>query len=108
MHFFERVYEIVCRIPKGKVATYGQVACLAGNSRSSRIVGYALHQNPKPGIVPCHRVVNKQGRLASSFAFGGMEVQKKLLEKEGVIVSDDGFVDMNIYRCSIEDLYVIE
>ena len=93
MSFYDRVYEAVCRIPKGKVATYGQIAMLAGSPRASRVVGYALHVNPKPGVNPCHRVVNREGRLAPSFAFGGTDAQQRLLEGEGVSVQD-GYVDL--------------
>ncbi len=93
MSFYDRVYEAVCRIPKGKVATYGQIAMLAGSPRASRVVGYALHVNPKPGVIPCHRVVNREGRLAPSFAFGGTDAQQRLLEGEGVTVQD-GYVDL--------------
>lgn len=99
--FFERVYTVVREIPFGKVATYGQIARLCGSPRSSRAVGYALHVNPLPGIIPCHRVVNREGRLAPAFAFGGAEVQKDLLEREGVAVYKDGslyYVDINKYR----------
>ena len=97
MNFFERVYEAVCRIPEGKVATYGQIALLAGNPRASRVVGYALHVNPRPGAIPCHRVVGRTGRLAPSFAFGGTDAQRRLLEGEGVAV-EDGAVDLKRYR----------
>ena len=93
MSFYDRVYEAVCRIPKGKVATYGQIAMLAGSPRASRVVGYALHVNPKPGVIPCHRVVNREGRLAPSFAVGGTDAQQRLLEGEGVSVQD-GYVDL--------------
>ena len=99
--FFELVYAAVQEIPYGKVASYGQIARLCGNPRSSRAVGYALHANPLPGIVPCHRVVNREGRLAPAFAFGGAEVQKDLLEREGVeVVQRDGlyYVEMEKYR----------
>ena len=84
----KRIYEAVKRIPKGCVATYGQVAAMAGNERMSRAVGNALHKNPTPGIVPCHRVVDAKGRLAGGFAFGGMEAQAALLTREGVEVKD--------------------
>lgn len=84
----KRIYEAVKRIPKGRVATYGQVAAMAGNERMSRAVGNALHKNPTPGIVPCHRVVDAKGRLAGGFAFGGMEAQAALLADEGVEVKD--------------------
>jgi methylated-DNA-protein-cysteine methyltransferase-like protein len=95
--FFQRVYEAVKKIPKGKVCTYGAIALMAGNPRASRVVGYALHHNPDPEHIPCHRVVNRFGRLAPGFVFGGIEVQKKLLESEGVVVGEDGRVDLGIY-----------
>jgi len=94
MNTFERIYEVVTRIPYGKVASYGQVAALAGNPRWSRVVGFALHVNPKPGVIPCHRVVAKGGRLAAAFAFGGEDAQRELLESEGVPFLPDGTVDM--------------
>lgn len=103
-NFFVRVYAAVQKIPYGRVATYGQIARLCGNPRSSRAVGYALHVNPFPGIVPCHRVVNREGRLAPAFAFGGSEVQKQLLEQEGVEVFQEGdffCVDLQKYRWDI-------
>ena len=92
----KRIYEAVKRIPKGRVETYGQVAAMAGNERMSRAVGNALHKNPTPGIVPCHRVVDARGRLAGGFAFGGMEAQAALLADEGVEVKD-GKVDLGKY-----------
>ncbi|MBW3082020.1 MGMT family protein [Bifidobacterium phasiani] len=82
--FSARVYEVVKRIPRGKVATYGQVAALAGSPRNARFVGFALHANPEPGVIPCHRVVFRDGSLAPGFAFGGDERQRQLLEEEGV------------------------
>lgn len=91
---FEKIYEVVRTIPKGKVATYGQVALLAGNPRWARVVGYALHNNPEPGIIPCHRVVNRNGRVAPGFAFGGPGIQKAMLEAEGVSFIDDETVDL--------------
>ena len=94
MNFFETVYEIVKTIPEGKVASYGQIARLAGNSRMSRQVGWALHVNPRQGVIPCHRVVMKDGSLTKGFAFGGIEIQRGMLENEGVEVSDDFKVDM--------------
>ena len=97
MSFFENVYEAVQLIPRGKVATYGQIARMIGAPRSSRAVGYALHANPRPGVIPCHRVVNREGRLAPAFAFGGPEIQARLLESEGVEVSEDFTVDLEKY-----------
>lgn len=99
--FFDRVYDVVMQIPKGNVATYGQIAKLIGAPRCARQVGYALHVNPKPGIIPCHRVVNCYGALAGAFAFGGAEVQQMLLEQEGVIVID-GIVDLKNYQWRTE------
>lgn len=93
--FNQRVYEIVKQIPKGKVATYGQVARAIGAPRCSRQVGWALHSNPAFGEIPCHRVVFKDGSLTSGFAFGGRDVQKALLERDGVEVSSDYKVDLN-------------
>lgn len=97
MSFFENVYEAVQLIPRGKVATYGQIARMIGAPRSSRAVGYALHANPRPGVIPCHRVVNREGRLAPAFAFGGPEIQSQLLESEGVEVGEDFIVDLEKY-----------
>lgn len=99
MNFYEQIYEVVSSIPKGKVATYGQVAMMAGKPNAPRIVGYALHKNPKPKIIPCHRVVNRDGRLAPAFAFGGENAQRKLLEAEGVKFLSNGNVDMK--KCGI-------
>ncbi len=97
MSVFERIYKVVCEIPKGKVATYGKVAMLAGNPRWARVVGYALHSNPAPGVIPCHRVVNREGRVADAFVFGGGNVQRQMLEEEGIVFSNDGIIDLKIY-----------
>lgn len=96
MTVFEKIYEVVCNIPEGKVATYGQVAMLAGNPRWSRVVGYALHKNPAFGVIPCHRVVNRNGKTAESFAFGG-DIQRQMLENEGVVFGADGLIDLDKY-----------
>ena len=98
MNTFEKIYEQVKKIPKGKVASYGQIALMAGNPRWSRVVGYALHSNPEPGIIPCHRVVNKEGKLAKAFAFGGENVQRDMLKNEGVIFLDEDTVDLENCR----------
>ncbi len=89
----KRIYEAVKKIPKGRVATYGQVAKMAGDKNMARAVGNALHKNPEPGTIPCHRVVNSKGELAGAFAFGGAGVQADLLAKEGVVVKE-GKVDL--------------
>ncbi|MDE7193196.1 MAG: MGMT family protein [Oscillospiraceae bacterium] len=96
MGAFDKIYEQVRKIPRGKVATYGQIALLAGNSRWARVVGYALHSNPDPDGIPCYRVVNRLGELAPAFAFGGAEVQAELLKADGIEVTD-GRVDLEKY-----------
>lgn len=97
MNTFEKIYEIVKTIPKGKVATYGQIAFLAGNPRLARVVGYALHNNPDPSTIPCHRVVNRKGEVAPGFVFGGSDIQRQLLEAEGIVFEDDGTIDLGKY-----------
>lgn len=92
----KRIYEAVKRIPRGKVATYGQVAEMAGNQRMCRAVGNALHKNPDPDSIPCYRVVNAKGELAGAFAFGGKDTQAKLLIKDGIEVLN-GKVDLKKY-----------
>ncbi len=94
---YEKIYDVVKQIPRGTVATYGQVAALAGNKRWARVVGYALHVNPDPDGIPCYRVVNREGRLSDAFAFGGGNQQKLLLEADGVEVVDN-HVDLEIYQ----------
>ncbi len=96
----KRIYEAVKKIPKGKVATYGQVAELAGNRKMCRAVGNALHKNPDPEGIPCYRVVNAKGELAGEFAFGGRGEQQKRLEQEGIEVKD-GKVDLLRYGMKI-------
>lgn len=87
--FFQQVYEIVQKIPVGSVATYGQIARLCGNPRASRAVGYALHVNPLPGKIPCHRVVNRFGGACARVRVRRADVQRNLLTAEGVSFSDE-------------------
>ena len=98
MKTFDRIYAAVKLIPRGQVATYGQVAAAAGNPRLARVVGYALHENPEPGVIPCHRVVMRDGAVSSAFAFGGANRQIELLTAEGVGFADETHVDMERYR----------
>lgn len=98
MGFFERVYDAVKKIPEGKVATYGQIASMIGEPRKARYVGWALHSNPYRGIVPCHRVVDRNGELSGGFAFGGIEVQRHLLAAEGIEFTSEGKIDLEVYR----------
>lgn len=92
-----RIFEAVKKIPYGHVATYSQVAALAGDRKMARAVGNALHRNPDPEHIPCYRVVNAKGELAGEFAFGGPGAQAKLLEAEGIAVVD-GKVDLRRYQ----------
>ena len=92
---FEKIYDIVRKIPFGKVATYGQIARLTGNPRLSRVVGYAMHS--APGDMPCHRVVNRFGGLSDAFSPLGKETHRMLLEIEGVEFKADGGVDLEKY-----------
>lgn len=96
--FSDRVFAVVRQVPAGKVATYGLVARLMGRPQSARYVGFALRNNPSPtvegGEIPCHRVVFKDGSLCEGFAFGGPDVQRELLEAEGVTFADDTHVDL--------------
>lgn len=91
-----RIYEAVKKIPRGKVATYGQIAQMAGDKKMCRAVGNALHKNPDPEGIPCYRVVNSKGRCSGSFAFGGEAEQEKLLIADGIEVID-GRVDLEKY-----------
>lgn len=90
--FSQKVIAIVRQIPAGTVATYGQVAFLAGSPQCTRMVGQALHHAPDLPDLPCHRVVNSAGRLVP-----GWLDQRKLLEREGVVFKSNGCVDLN--RC---------
>lgn len=101
---FGRIYKVVKKIPEGKVATYGQVAFAAGNIHWARVVGYALHVNPDTENIKCYRVVNRDGRISSAFAFGGENMQRVLLQSEGVFVNDEGYVDLKKYLTDISIL----
>lgn len=94
--FFQQVYGLVCRVPAGKVTTYGHIA-RALHTTDARRVGHALHANPDSEKTPCHRVVFADGRLAPGYAFGGTNEQKRRLELEGVPFGPNGNVDVD--RC---------
>ena len=98
----ERVYAAVRLIPRGKVASYSQIAALLGNCNLRRAVGNALHKNPSNSRTPCHRVVNAQGVCSGSFAFGGPDVQRAKLEAEGVAFTE-GHVDLLRYGITYDD-----
>lgn len=92
----KRIYEAVKKIPRGRVATYGQIAELAGDKKMARAVGNALHHNPDQDTIPCYRVVNAKGELSGAFAFGGIHSQEALLRADGIEVAD-GRVDLTKY-----------
>ena len=95
---FDLIYDVVRQIPRGKVASYGQVALLAGNPRWARVVGYALHVNPDPDGIPCYRGVTQDRRVSDAFAFGGVNEQIHLLKADGVTFLDDTHVDMSLHQ----------
>ena len=82
----DEVYKYLKTIPKGKVATYGTIAEYLGNKKLSRVVGNILHKNPDGDEYPCYKVVNSKGELSEHYAFGGLEEQRKRLEKDGIKV----------------------
>lgn len=93
----EKVYAYLKTIPKGKVATYGQIAQHLGNKHFARTVGNILHNNPDPSRYPCHRVVSSKGKVAEHYAFGGGAAQRKRLESEGIAFEENGTVDLKKY-----------
>lgn len=90
--FFKKVYEIVAKIPEGKVATYGQIALLIGERGNARVVGWAM--KAAPSNLPCHRVVNRLGEMSPEYVFGSKNLQRDILASEGVIFREDGTVDL--------------
>ena len=98
----KRIYDAVKKIPYGRVATYAQVAEMAGDRKMARAVGNALHKNPDPDGIPCFRVVHSKGELAGEFAFGGAGVQARLLEAEGIEVGN-GKVDLKRFQFVISE-----
>ena len=98
---FEEIYRAIRKIPKGKVATYGQIAKMMG-TRDARKIGWAMHANTDPDC-PCHRVVNKDGRLAPNFAFDGPKEQRRRLEAEGVKFKDEMHVDLKACLWNLND-----
>lgn len=102
---YEQIYRVVCQIPPGKVATYGQVAALAGIPRHARQVGYALYQVAPGSDIPWQRVVNAQGKISySPFRKGNDDFQQQLLIDEGVVFDPDGKIDLQQYQWQPADL----
>jgi len=99
-NFYQLVYFWVKKIPKGKVATYGQIAALSRSPRSAQIVGWALHKIPRGSKIPWQRVINKEGRISTTCEEHPHLLQKALLEKEGVKVQEKNqqfFIDLKKY-----------
>lgn len=92
--FFDRVHDLVARIPRGKVMTYGQIAARLGGYYSGRTVGFAMRAAPAERDLPCHRVVNIKGEMAPGYVFGGAARQRAMLRREGVKFKPDGRIDL--------------
>ncbi|MFX1320584.1 MAG: MGMT family protein [Promethearchaeota archaeon] len=99
--FSERVKQLIKQIPNGKVSTYGQIAARAGNPRAARQVAWILHSCSKKDNLPWHRVINSKGRISLPYD-GGYQMQKKLLELEGIVFNEDDIIDLEIYICRVE------
>lgn len=97
---YDRIYEVVRRIPRGRVATYGQVAREAGLGGQARLAGYALHNLPEGSDVPWHRVVNARGRIALDDSRGGASIQRALLEAEGVTFDRHNSISLQRYQAT--------
>jgi methylated-DNA-protein-cysteine methyltransferase-like protein len=96
--FFQRVYEIAARIPRGKVVTYGQIAAALGDPRQARTVGWAMRSAPEWLDIPWHRIVNSSGGISTRYTTDGLNIQRKLLEDEGIVFNEDGRLDLERYR----------
>ena len=99
MSSFDKVYNLVSSVPKGRVTTYGAISKIVG--MDPRVIGYALHANKDSENVPCHRVINSKGKISSGFAFGGPDIQKKMLLKEGIIFDKKDCVDFNKFEAKL-------
>lgn len=96
----EKLYNLLTRIPKGRVVTYGQLARMLGNKFWAQSVGNALHTNPDGEKYPCYKVVNSKGKLSTAYAFGGLDEQRRRLEAEEIVVVE-GKVDLKRYGCEV-------
>lgn len=97
MTFKDKVYKLTVKIPKGKVATYGQIAKLAGRPKAARAVGQFMKNNPDLPKIPCHRVVSSDGSLRGYSGIGGISAKKRMLISEGVVFKD-GIVDLSVSK----------
>jgi methylated-DNA-protein-cysteine methyltransferase-like protein len=94
---YQKIYAVITRIPEGKVATYGQIARLAGFGGHARMVGYALHALPSGSTVPWHRVINAQGKISLRSDGDFALIQRRMLEEEGVEFSESGRISLDRY-----------
>ena len=94
--FSQKVKQLIKQIPFGKVATYGQIAALAGNPRGARQVSWILHSSTKKDNLPWHRVINSKGGISLPIG-GGFEMQKNLLELEGIHFKENNLIDLKVY-----------
>jgi methylated-DNA-protein-cysteine methyltransferase-like protein len=102
--FFEQVYEVVRRIPPGRVATYGQIARILGTPRAARTVGWALRALPEGSDVPWQRVINARGTISFVSRSQGAAIQRVLLADEGIVFDEQGRVDLKVYGWAGLDL----
>jgi methylated-DNA-protein-cysteine methyltransferase-like protein len=94
--FFSNVYEVTRLIPYGRITSYGAIARYLGSGRSARMVGWALNvSHSRPGFIPAHRVVNRNGILTGKFHFGNTSIMQQLLENEGLIIEDDRILNFD-------------
>src|SRR3990167_4735204 len=100
MNIFEKTYDLVAKIPKGKVTTYASLARLVRTN--PKVIGYALHVNKDPNNVPCHRVINSKGKVSLGYAFGGPQIQQKMLEDEGVVFDKTGITNLKRFGYLID------
>ncbi len=96
--FFKSVYKIVAEIPCGRVATYGQIAKILGNPRAARSVGWALHRSPESVNIPWHRVINSKGVISIGGTLYNSQIQRSLLENEGIVFDVKGCVDLAVFQ----------
>jgi methylated-DNA-protein-cysteine methyltransferase-like protein len=93
-NFFERVYEVVRKIPYGKVTSYGAIAKYLGAARSARMVGWAMNASHGDESIPAHRVVNRKGLLTGKHHFSGINLMQQLLENEGIIIKEAKIINL--------------
>ena len=101
-NFSYRVKKIIKIVPKGKVATYGQIATLAGHPRGARLVSYILHSSSKKDNLPWHRIVNRNGKISLKRGYG-YEIQQQLLKEEGIYFKDNDLIDLNKFGWKYEN-----